>query len=102
MERILYQSWTGQLNRSERVQRADTRVRDPLRFPVRDCIKILNYSYNVYAEDLVQTCEAPVLSAPVSVSSYMPCLLYSEGLILLVSSFPSCSYNLCLLFRSVP
>jgi hypothetical protein len=48
----------------------------------------------IYAEDLVLTQVDPVLAASVSVSSYEPCLVDSEGSVLIVFSIPSDSYHL--------
>ena len=64
-----------------------------------------NYSaevYDAHAEHMAQTWANPVLSASVSVSSYEPCSVDSEGLILLLFSSPSDSYStFCLLFFRV-
>jgi hypothetical protein len=42
----------------------------------------------------MQTYIGPVLAASVSVSSYVPCLVDSKGLLLLLYSVPSDSYTL--------
>jgi hypothetical protein len=42
----------------------------------------------------VKTHAGPVHAASVSLSSYEPCLVDSEGHVLLVSSIPTCSYTL--------
>lgn len=39
-------------------------------------------SYNIYPEDLVQTCVGPVLAASVFVSSYEVCSIDLEGFVL--------------------
>lgn len=48
----------------------------------------------MYVEDLVLIPVGSVLAAFISVSSYVPCLVDSGGLFLLVFTIPSGSYNL--------
>lgn len=50
-------------------------------------------SYDIYTKELVQTHVGPVLTASVSVRSCTPCLVDSEGLVLM-PSLPSGSYTL--------
>lgn len=59
-------------------------------------------SYNLNTEDLVQTHIGPTFVASISVSSYVPCFLGSEGLALLCLPSPLAHRFLWLLFLQVP
>lgn len=84
-------NWTQQPNRRKKFPRAGTRVRDPFIITVEST---KNKIIVICTEDLVQTYVGVILDALVSMSSCVPCLVDSEGLLLLVFFICSGFYNL--------
>ena len=78
-----------QASRGKRTQREDTGIIDLLLHTLRTLIKYSTESHAIYAEVLVQACASLVLDVSIFVTSYEPCFIDLEGLVVLVSSTPS-------------